>query len=170
LRATSEFNTETWKSQLHPRNPNDFIKIKTKLEKEYTKNTKIETFKQTLSHTETAEESWVLVLVFGHKTYLILIFVFLELRQLFFLLVKLVSGKFCMLIFLIEIVTFLFFSWDSLHVGFSLRETRSLIFLVVKIILFIQLVACWFSFMELIACWFLLVKLASRWFFSSWNF
>jgi len=69
-------------------------------------------------------------------------------------------------------------SRNLLHVDFSLRETCKLIFLIVKLILFTELVACWLvveldetdcvdkTYSVLI---FVFMKLLSCWFCSSWN-
>ena len=45
----------------------------------------------------------------------------------------------------------------------------TLIFLLVKLILFLEFVACWFFFLELAVSWFSFVKHVARWFFSLWS-
>ena len=47
----------------------------------------------------------------------------------------------------------------------SLRENYTLIFLLLRLILFLEFVACWFLFMELVTCWFMFLKLIACWFF-----
>ena len=64
--------------------------------------------------------------------------------------------------------TDLFYSWNLFYIDFSLRETWTLIYLLMKLILFFELVAWWFLFLELVACWFVFMKLVVCWFFSSW--
>ena len=38
-----------------------------------------------------------------------------------------------------------------------------------KLVLIVELVACWFLFVELVACWYLFLKLLACLFFSLWN-
>ena len=59
--------------------------------------------------------------------------------------------------------------WKFLHVDFSLPQTWTLIFLLVKLILFMELVVCWNFFVNLVECWFLYSWNLSTDFFSSWN-
>jgi len=68
------------------------------------------------------------VLIFVDETYYISIFLLMKLAHWIFLLVKLVSSM--------HLLRADFFSWNLLHVKFSLRKTFRLIFLLVKLILF----------------------------------
>ena len=53
-----------------------------------------------------------------------------------------------------------FYSWNlDTCVFFSSVKICTLTFLLVKLIFFIEFVACWSLFVELVACWFLFVKL-----------
>ena len=70
----------------------------------------------------------------------------------------------------------IFYSRNLLYVDFSLRETCIFIFLLLKVILFMNAAACIFLLVELVACWFLLVKLVYfsfqetlNWFPPSWH-
>ena len=56
-------------------------------------------------------------------------------------------------------------SWNLLPVDFTLRKTCTLIFLLLKQILFIERVAYWFLCVKFVACWFF----SSRNWFWSWN-
>ena len=62
-----------------------------------------------------------------------------------------------------------FCSWNLLHVDFSFRYICTSIFLLVKLILFMELVVWWFLFVELFACCFFLFMKLVNWFFSSCN-
>ena len=132
---------------------------------------------------------WNLLCVefFVSETYYMLIFPFLKLVHWFFLFMKLVlflkhvvccfsfvgrtirknpassdffSGICCLLIF---------FSLNLLQVDFSLRETYTLIFLFVKLILLLENITCWFLSVELFVGLFLFVKLVACCFSTSWN-
>ena len=77
-----------------------------------------------------------------------------------------------------ELVTCWFCSWNCCVLIFVQKTFCMLIFfswyldtdfLIIKLILFKEHIACWFLFVELVAYWFLLVKLVPYWFFSLWN-
>jgi len=79
-----------------------------------------------------------------------------------------VHGTCYVLILFMELLRADFCSKNFLHVDFFswYLDTD---FLIIKLILFTEHIACWFLFVELVAYWFLLVKLVAYWFFSLWN-
>jgi len=113
---------------------------------------------------------------------LVKLILFTELVVCWFLFVKLVACRFslretCTLIFSPYETDFaqgtscvlIFCLWNFLHIDFSHCEALTLIFLHVKLVLFMELSACWFLFIELgVSSIFLFVKLV-HWFLSSWN-
>ena len=68
----------------------------------------------------------------------------------------LLRGTCCVFIFDLEAFS---------QIDFFLQETCTLIFLLVKLLSFMELVAYWFSLLELVAWWFFFEKLDTCWFF-----
>ena len=61
-------------------------------------------------------------------------------------------------------------SWNFLLVYSSLHEIFTLIFLLLKPVLFVELAACWFLFVKVVLSWyFFSVKHNVSWFIISWN-
>ena len=76
-----------------------------------------------------------------------------------------VNETYCLLIFAPGIFWVLIIFRETSHLVFNRKACCMLIFLFVKMILFIELVVCWFFFMQLVASWFLFIKLFACWYF-----
>ena len=108
---------------------------------------------------------------FLHGTYFVLIFFLKTCCMVIFLFMKLVYWFFSSLNW--------FFSWNLFRVDlfheicciliFLFVQVVRWLFLIMKLIVFVKFVTCWFLFLGLAVCWFLLVKLVAYWFFSLWN-
>ena len=83
-----------------------------------------------------------------------------------------VHGTSCVLIFASrELLCAIFFVREnSCIMIISHRKTYTLIFLQLKLSLFMELVACWFLFVKLVACWFFILMKLLNWFLSSLHF